>query len=96
LGNVRRLAGKYGGLAKAAKYPADELTNAARAAFLGGFLVKVDEQFPGLSEPERRRRAEALKKAHFARLALLSAQKRAKKALRKKSSSALVESEEAR
>lgn len=51
-----------------------------RAAFLSSFEQKVDPDGV-LPEIERKRRAEQLRRAHFARLALLSAQaRRARKA----------------
>ena len=54
-------------------------TEKARAAFLQRFLAEVDEASPGLPKLERLRRAEHLKSAHFARLALASARARRKK-----------------
>jgi len=54
------------------------VTAKARSTFLGSFLDAVDPQRQ-LPESERLRRAEAAKKAHFARLAYHSAIARAKK-----------------
>lgn len=55
-------------------------TAKARATFLQRFLDEVDAAHPGLDELERHRRAEHLKSAYFARLALASARARRKKA----------------
>ena len=52
----------------------------ARQAFLARFEAQVDPDGV-LPEPERRRRAEHARKAHFARLALASARARRKAAL---------------
>jgi len=52
-----------------------ETTRAAREAFLSRFEREVDPD-QALPEAERRRRAEAAKKAYFARLALKSARAR--------------------
>jgi hypothetical protein len=54
-------------------------TKPARDAFLAGFEHKIDPDHK-LSDAERTRRAESARKAHFTRLALLSAQARRKKA----------------
>ena len=55
-----------------------KLTAPARAAFLSSFERQVDPD--GLLPPaERRRRADQARKAHFTRLALLSAQARRKR-----------------
>jgi hypothetical protein len=56
-------------------------TAPARAAFRDRFLRQARDQFGDLPEPELARRAESLRKAHFTRLALRSAQaRRARKA----------------
>lgn len=55
-------------------------TAPARAGLDAKFVREVDERWPGLSEADRQRRAEHLRKAHFARLALRSAQARRRKA----------------
>jgi hypothetical protein len=52
-------------------------TEPARAAFLARFEKQVDPDNE-LPEAERARRAEAARKAHFTRLAYLSAKARAK------------------
>jgi hypothetical protein len=61
-----------------AKYDTRETTKNARAAFLARFEREVDpdEQLP---VEERRRRAEAARKAYFTRLALQSAKARSKR-----------------
>lgn len=61
------LRGRIGGYARAAKYPADELTAPARS----GFLRRFEPTDPNLSPQERQRRTEAALKAHMARLARL-------------------------
>lgn len=66
------LRGRMGGYAKAAKYPADELTAPARS----GFLRRFEPTDPNLSPQERQRRTEAALKAHMAKLARLSAKAR--------------------
>ena len=53
-----------------------ETTRAAREAFLARFIREVDPEGV-LPEPERLRRAEAARRAYFARLALRSAERRA-------------------
>jgi len=63
------LRGRIGGYAKAARYPADELTRGARA----GFLKRFEPTDPNLSEAERQRRTECALKAHMAGLARKSA-----------------------
>ncbi|HUQ63237.1 MAG TPA: hypothetical protein VM121_05770 [Acidimicrobiales bacterium] len=52
-----------------------ETTRAARAAFMERFERQVDPE-RRLSEAERRRRADAARKAHFVKLALKSAEVR--------------------
>jgi hypothetical protein len=51
----------------------------ARATFLDSFRARIDAQFPGLPEGEATRRAEALRRAYFAKLAFASAKARSKK-----------------
>jgi hypothetical protein len=53
------------------------ITQSARDAFLRRFLEQVDATLP---EPERLRRAEHLRRAHMAELALRSAQARRRRA----------------
>lgn len=72
------LRGRIGGLATAATHDTREITAAARTAFLAKFEHEVDPDGQ-LSTHERKRRAEAARKTHFARLALKSAQARRRK-----------------
>lgn len=66
-------------------------TAAARAALMASFEQEVDPE-GRLSSAERARRAESLRKAHFQRLALKSAQSRRKsKALAAQADAADVE-----
>jgi hypothetical protein len=58
-----------------------DTTREARAAFLAKFEQEVDPD-KRLTEPERRRRAEAAKKAYFNALALKSARARQVRAAR--------------
>ena len=60
--------GRIGGYARAAKYPAQELTKAAR----NGFLRRFEPADPNLSPEERQRRVQCGLKAHMARLTRLS------------------------
>ncbi|MFN0071385.1 MAG: hypothetical protein ACKVVP_07855 [Chloroflexota bacterium] len=69
------LRGRIGAYALHATHDPRETTRAAREQFLSKFEREVDPDGV-LPEPERLRRAEAAKKAHFARLALASARKR--------------------
>lgn len=62
--------------ARAAQHDGPTVTAAARQQFNGRFLREIDERFPGLPEAERQRRAGALRKAYFAKLAYLSAKAR--------------------
>lgn len=79
--SYRSLAGRIGAHALHAKYDPRETTRAARAAFLDGFEREVDPE--GVLDPEeRRRRAKHLRKAHFTRLALRSAQARRRRSQR--------------
>ena len=70
--------GRIGAHRLHALYDSKELTAPARAAFLAKFEREVDPAGT-LPEEERRRRAEHARKAHFARLARLSANARRKK-----------------
>jgi hypothetical protein len=71
----RALLGRIGAYALHARHDPRETTRKAREAFLARFLDQVDPDRT-LPEPERLRRAEAARKAHFARLALKSARAR--------------------
>jgi hypothetical protein len=75
------LIGRIGGLAKSARYDAREGTSSARKQFLDNFESKADPDGT-LSPAERRRRADALRRLHFARLALRSAEVRKTKRAR--------------
>jgi hypothetical protein len=76
LSHIRTLRARIGGLAKSARYDSREATAKARQALRDRFLA---EQPADLPEPERLRRAEAARKLFYARLALRSAQVRAKR-----------------
>lgn len=76
------LRGRIGAYALHARHDTRETTRNARVAFLARFLDEVDPDRT-LPEPERLRRAEAARKAYFARLALKSARTRAARARRK-------------
>lgn len=64
--------GRIGGYTTAARHDSRELTLPARKALHKKFLIEVDPENV-LPEPERNRRAEAARKAHYTRLARLSA-----------------------
>jgi hypothetical protein len=72
---ARSLQARRAALLKWARTDPKEGTLAARRAFRDSFYDQTD---PSLPEPERRRRAEALRKAHYAELALKSVQARKK------------------
>lgn len=76
---VRTLRGRLGAYSLHAQRDPKETTAKARRAFLDSFLDLVDPQRT-LPEPERLRRAEAARKAHFTRLALASAKARRRRA----------------
>jgi hypothetical protein len=73
------LRGRIGAYALHARRDPRETTRNARVAFLARFLDEVDPDRL-LPEPDRLRRADAARKAYFARLALKSARTRAAKA----------------
>jgi hypothetical protein len=75
------LRGRVGGLTTHAKHSSDEIAARARAGFNARFEREVDPDGT-LPVPERARRAEYARKAHFARLALASARARSKKVVR--------------
>ena len=89
---VLALRGRIGAFVLHSRYDARETTAAARSAFLARFENEVDPERV-LSEAERLTRAEYARKAHFARLALKSAQVRAgrAKATKRTASTAHVE-----
>lgn len=70
------LRGKIGAAMLHATHDPRETTAKARATFLAKFLDQVDPELP---DAERVRRAEFLRRAYFARLALASARSRSKK-----------------
>ena len=76
------LRGRIGGLALAASADPREYTRLARKAFMSRFEREVDPNAT-LPSHERRRRAEAAKKAHFARMALRSAKVRRQRSQRR-------------
>lgn len=73
------LRGRIGAYTLHSKHDPKQTTEKARSTFLASFEKQVDPDGM-LPEPERLRRAEMAKKAHYARLALLSARKRRGKA----------------
>jgi hypothetical protein len=74
----RTLRSRIGAYALHAKRDPSETTRAARAKFLARFEMIVDPKGE-LAPAERERRANAARQAHFARMALRSAQARARK-----------------
>jgi hypothetical protein len=78
-----RAIGSLGGLARAAAYDGREMMAPARAAFASSFERTVRERFPELTdEVEIARRADALKRLHYARMAFRSAEVRRRKSAR--------------
>jgi hypothetical protein len=75
-----RTRARLGAFAQHAAYDTRETTRAAREAFARRFEREVDPDGV-LPAPERARRAEAAKRAHFQRMALLSAKARRKKSM---------------
>jgi hypothetical protein len=74
----RVLLGRLGAYTLHSRYDSAELVRPAREAFLSKFEREVDPE--GLLDPaERARRADMARKAYFTRLALKSAQARAKR-----------------
>lgn len=69
------LLGRIGAYVQHSRYDARETTAKARQAFLDRFLDEVDPHRV-LPEPERLHRAKCARKAHFARLALRSVERR--------------------
>jgi hypothetical protein len=74
----RVLTGRLGAYVVHSRYDSRELTKAAREAFRSKFEREVDP-LGVLPLEERLRRADMARKAHFARLALKSAQARRKR-----------------
>jgi hypothetical protein len=84
--SIYSLAGRAGGYTRAALYDGREMTQAARDKFRESFAeghacrVCPAVTLPGdLLSGERERRAEALRRAHYARVALVSARVRSSK-----------------
>lgn len=71
--------GLVGAYQQHATHDVKKTTAAARRAFLATFIDQVDPQRT-LPEAERQRRAEAARKAYYARLALKSARVRRERA----------------
>ena len=72
---LQSLGGRIGAFRVQATHDLRELTGPARLAFLSKFEFEVDPEGI-LPEEERRRRAEAARRAHFARLSFLAVQAR--------------------
>ena len=75
----RILRGRIGGFTLHSRYDSREITAPARKAFLAGFEDQVDPERT-LAPEERARRADMARKAHFTRLAYLSAKARRRRA----------------
>lgn len=73
----RSMLGRLGAHSMHAQHDSRKTSQPGRQAFLASFEKQADPD-GNLDEAERARRAEHLRKAHFTRLALLSAQKRRK------------------
>jgi hypothetical protein len=69
------LRGRIGAYTTHSRHDPHALTANARAAFLASFEAQVDPDGT-LPDAERRRRAEAARRAHYARMALKSAEAR--------------------
>lgn len=73
----RSLAGRIGAAERWAREPDRVAATApARKGRFARYLAQVDAEMPGLSESERQRRAEDLRRADMSRMALKSAQAR--------------------
>ena len=83
--SLAALYGRIGAHRLHTTHDSRELTRNARAAFHDSFLEKVD---PALPTAERLRRAEHLRKAHYAELAARSAKARRAKSRKAKTSEA--------
>jgi hypothetical protein len=82
------LLGRLGAYSQHAKYDVVETTRAARAAHDKKFVDQVDPDRT-LAPAERDRRVTAARKAHFTRLALLSAEARRRNSVASMDSSAV-------
>lgn len=80
--SIRSMAARIGAHSLHAQRDPRETTAKARRTFLDHFLERVDPERT-LPEAERQRRAESLRKAHFARLSLASASARRKRRSKK-------------
>lgn len=89
--NLARLRGQIGAAVLHSRYDSRDLTQAARAAFLGKFERLVDPEGV-LPEAERLRRAGHAKRAHFAAMAYKSAKARAQRAARRPKQTAPADS----
>lgn len=78
----RVLTGRLGAYTLHSRYDSRELLKPARAAFESKFEHEVDPE-GNLPVEERKHRAEMARKAHFTRLALLSAQARRRRSARR-------------
>lgn len=84
--SVFSLAGRVGGLRRAALHDGEAMTRQARDSFRASFETghgcsvcpRIDIP-AGLPAEERRRRGEALRRAHYSAVAMASARSRAKK-----------------
>jgi hypothetical protein len=72
-----RSIGKLGGLTTSATHDPVARTANARATFASSFEARIRAQFPDIDDAEVGRRADALKRLHYARMGLRSAQARA-------------------
>ncbi len=70
--------GRMGGLTTASRHDSRELTRPARETYRRSFETLVDPDGT-LTLEERQRRAEALRRCHFVRLARLSVRARARR-----------------
>jgi hypothetical protein len=75
---LRSLIGRLGAYEQHARHDPRETTRAGRIAFMKRFEDQVDPERL-LPEAERKRRAEAARKAYFTRLAIQSVKARRKK-----------------
>lgn len=73
----RALWGRAGAAVSRSRHSPRDLTARAREAFLNKFLTEAQTMWPDLPRPELERRANELRKAHFARLAAKSVRARA-------------------
>lgn len=79
VGTYTPLRGRVGGLARSASSDMREFSRSGAAGLARRFLLEVDPDLV-LDPTERSRRAEALRRLHFAKLALASAKARRRRA----------------